>query len=62
MIAVVPSEPEGWEARHQGMERANQRLLNRLKGKRVAPNRRGAFASYRSGFSYGGGQMVRMLP
>lgn len=58
VVAVVPAEPDGWQGRREGMERTNQRLLKRMKGRRIPHNRRGNFASYRAGFSYGGGQMV----
>lgn len=60
MIALVLGAPKsGWGTRIDGVTKAVNRLRQRLSGRRVPPNRRGDFASYRAGFSFGGGQTVR---
>lgn len=55
---MVLGWPAGWDRRTAAANCAMERLQRELAGFKVPPNRRGAFAAYAVGFSYGGGQQV----
>ncbi|KIO18606.1 hypothetical protein M407DRAFT_11793 [Tulasnella calospora MUT 4182] len=56
IFAVVLGWPEGWDSRTEGANRAMERLQEALSGLDPPPNRRGSFAAYAFGYSFGGGQ------
>ncbi|KAG8902437.1 hypothetical protein FRC00_007973 [Tulasnella sp. 408] len=56
VYAVVLAWPTGWSKRISGVNEAMRRLQARLSRFKPPPNRRGAFAAYATGFSFGGGQ------
>lgn len=58
IFAVVLGWPEGWACRTEGANRVMERLQAALAGCKAPPNRRGPFAAYAVGYSYGGGQTV----
>ncbi|KAG8915032.1 hypothetical protein FRC00_008548 [Tulasnella sp. 408] len=58
VFAVVLGWPAGWEQRTTRTNAAMERLQDALKGNAPPPNRRGPFAAYAIGYSFGGGRTV----
>ncbi|KAG9016016.1 hypothetical protein FRB90_003839 [Tulasnella sp. 427] len=56
IFALVLGWPEGWDQRTEGANRAMEKLQAALADLRPPSNRRGNFAAYSMGYSYGGGQ------